>query len=183
MSEEEIENENKSDNDKQEINLKLYNGNKIVEDEIPIPSQRPSYNLFDTIIMYVSTFFEETFLFSILSIGSFLELVLNKPYNFLVNKLEKNDNSVINWLDNNILSNYIKNINSSIKVSGILFIVLSLYILILNIYVLIQSISIYRLEHNVKNIKVILETQEHTLNNFAKIGFNYLVDGNCSILN
>ena len=180
MSEE--ENENKNDNDKHEIKLKLYNGNKIVEDETPTPSQRPSYNLFDTIIMYVSNFFEETFLFSILSIGSFLELVLNKPYYFLVNKLEKNDNSVINWLDNNVLSNYIRNINSSIKVSGILFIVLSIYILILNIYVLIQSISIYRLEHNIKSIKVILETQEHTLNNFAKIGFNYLVDGNCSIL-
>ena len=132
--------------------------------------------------MYVSSFFEETVLYSLISIKSFSEIILNKPYNFLASRLENNDNPVINWLDNNVLSNYIININSSIKIAGILFIVLSMYILILNMYVFSQYFNIKRLEYDIKNVKLILDVHEHTLNNFAKIGFNYLVDGNCSIL-
>ena len=42
-----------------------------------------------------------------------------------------------------------------------------------------QSIYIIKITNDIREINNLIEDQEYTINNIAKVGFNYLVDNNC----
>ena len=133
--------------------------------------------------MNIYYFFEEIFNYSICSVKKIIKTILLEPYHYLSNIIDDNNNNVIIWLDKNILNNYVNNVNNSIKISGLLFMFIIIYTICLHICILSQSMYIIRIMNDIREINNLIEDQEYTINNIAKVGFNYLVDNNCKYTN
>ena len=153
---------------------------EIQDDEYNIHNNTNVYKMFG---MYIYYFFDEIFNYSICGVKKIIKIILLEPYHYLSNIIDNNDNNLVIWLDKNILSNYVNNVNNSIKISGLLFVCIIIYIICLHICILTQSMYINKIMNDISEINNIIDEQEYMISNIVKVGFNYLVDNNCKFIN
>lgn len=166
------------DNEKEEkINNEEEKEEGVKEEDV---KDKKTLNLFNISCLYISEFFNSNIDYACNSVFLFTELILTKPYDYFNNNL--NENKILIWFDENIFNIYISNLNNSIKFF-VFFIIFSLIVnLIIQLFIFSLFLKINKFSYDLGIIQNLIEEHERTLNNLAKIGFNYIVENNCSML-
>ena len=151
----------------------------INETETEIINQN-NFSLFNIFSFFSETFIGDAFYNISDKTVIYSKFILVKPYEYITNG--QVNKVYVDWIDKNIFNNLEVDIINSIKVLSISTILIIFYLLFLNINLLIRTYNVMKLNYNIDDIRIILAEQERTLNNIAKIGFNYVVENNCSMI-
>ena len=140
-----------------------------------------SFNLFNfTMNLFLGDTFDNIINSISVNLIKFTKFLITKPYDYINN--DKINGLHIDWLNKNIFNNFKINVENSIKVLSMSTIFILFYIFLLNISLVIRTLNVMKINSNINDIRLVLAEQERTLNNIAKIGFNYVVENNCSMI-